>query len=108
MGKLHETPVTVCSNCAIEPGFFAPYFVSPSDLNNPETIAQFEQTVTGVSCSLSSGSSLAVSACVLYFLSALMIPCSILPAYANQAAYALQQQEQAQQNGGGFDAEAQA
>ena len=76
---------------ACEPGFFAPYFVRPSDLNDPDKIAQFQEIVTGVSCSLSLGSNMAISACVLYFVSALMIPCSIVPAYANQQAWAEQQ-----------------
>ena len=79
---------------ACDAGFFAPYFVAPANMNDPDKIAEFNSVVTGVTCSLSQGSNMAISACVLYFVSALMIPCSIVPGYADQQAWALQQEQQ--------------
>lgn len=86
------------SACA--PGFFAPYFVAPDQLNNETKIEEFNSVVENVQCSLSTGSNLAIAATVLYFVCACMVPASVVPVYANQQAYMEQQQQEQQQQGG--------
>lgn len=73
------------NSSACERGFFAPYFVSPSDMSDPTKMEAYDSVVSDVSCSLSTGSNLAIASTVLYFLCACMVHASIVPNYASQA-----------------------
>lgn len=79
---------------ACSKGFFAPYFVSPGDMNDPAKMQAYEAVVSDVSCSLSTGSKLAIASTVLYFLCSCMVHASLVPDYASQARHARAQQNQ--------------
>jgi len=92
---------TVCDK-----GFFAPYFIPPSQLNNATYLEDYKSVVEDVECTLSLGSKMAISACVLYFICSLMVPFSIVPFYeqrnyqsgsSNNNNDGQQQQQQGQQ-----------
>ena len=70
---------------ACDKGFFAPYFVAPADMDDPDKMAQYNAVVSDVSCSLSTGSNLAIASTVLYFICSCMANASIVPDYAAQA-----------------------
>jgi hypothetical protein len=84
---------------ACEKGFFAPYFVAPNDLNDQAKIETFNSVVSDVSCSLSTGSNLAIASTILYFLCECMVHASLVPDYASQATYAKDYQEVGPQSG---------
>ncbi|VEU39824.1 unnamed protein product [Pseudo-nitzschia multistriata] len=64
-----------------EKGFFEPYFVPPSQRDNETYLESFNSVVADVECELSFGSKMAISASVLYFICALMVPFSVVPLY---------------------------
>ena len=66
----------VCSE-----GFFESYFISPDQQDNQTVIDEYSNVLEGVSCTLSLGSKMAISATVLYFICSLMVPFSIVPFY---------------------------
>jgi len=72
---------------ACDKDFFAPFFVSPSDMNDPAKMEEYDSVVSDVSCSLSKGSNCAIASTVLYLLCAVMVRASVVPDYASQRAY---------------------
>jgi hypothetical protein len=62
-------------------GFFQSYFIPPDQQNDQTVIDEYSTVLQGVSCTLSMGSKLAISATVLYFICSLMVPFSIVPFY---------------------------
>jgi hypothetical protein len=69
----------VCSE-----GFFESYFISPDQQDNQTVIDEYSNVLEGVSCTLSLGSKMAISATVLYFICSLMVPFSIVPFYEHR------------------------
>lgn len=62
----------VCS-----PGFFTVYFTDPNDPTTTPTA--MPSWMAGVSCGLSKGSKLAISATVLWFVCSNMLPAAVVP-----------------------------
>ena len=60
------------SNVCTE-GFFKSYFVSPGQQNNQTFIDEYNSVLEGVSCTLSFGSKMAISATVLWFICGLLL-----------------------------------
>lgn len=88
---------------ACDKGFFAKYFVPPSQMDNQTFVDLYNSVVEDVECSLSFGSEMAVSATVLYFLCLIMVPFAVVPWYEErqyESAYNDQDQQQQQQQQG--------
>jgi len=64
-----------------EKGFFAPYFVNPYSSNYTDAINAYDSIIEDVTCELSFGSKMAVSATVMYFLCSMMALCAVVPFY---------------------------
>jgi len=69
----------VCSE-----GFFKSYFVSPDQQNNQTFIDEYQNVLESVSCTLSLGSKMAISATVLWAICSVMVPFSIVPFYEDR------------------------
>jgi hypothetical protein len=77
---------------ACEKGFFSPYFQNST--------VSAEDAVESVSCSLSTGSKLAVAAIVLYFYCMCLVPKAVPPQPVGGNAFLMQQQPQPAADGG--------
>lgn len=98
----------VCSK-----GFFEVYFVPPSQRNNATYLDDFNSVVEDVECQQGLGSKMAISATVLWFVSALMVPFSVVPFYEPryyQSDYdaAMREQQEAAAAAAGGDGQPQA
>ena len=71
------------SNVCTE-GFFKSYFISPDQQANQTFIDEYNSVLEGVTCTLSLGSNMAISATVLWFICSLMVPFSIVPFYEHR------------------------
>ena len=92
----------VFSSNVCKVGFFATYFVPPSQMSNETYLDEYRSIIEDAGCSLSLGSKMAISATVLYFICALMVPYSIVPFYQERSYhsdYSSQQHQQQQQQG---------
>lgn len=79
-----------------EKGFFEPYFVPPSESTNATYMENFNSVIVGIECELSFGSKMAISATVLYFVCAMMVPLSKVP-YYEERYYDVGQQQRGQE-----------
>lgn len=73
------------SSNVCDKGFFASYFIPPSQMNNQTLLDEYSSVVNDIECTLSLGSKMAISATVLYFICSLMVPFSVVPFYVQRS-----------------------